>query len=218
LIVENKKHAIISWTFFLLTVQGFNTSFNLIRTSVSLVIISIIFNLLKKFKDINLRTNISLFLGILGHLQTILIIAVFNLKRIILYLIKTITKLSVNKKSILIFIFFISLFFILMTYYDQTIFSYLERAYRRQSLEKYTIAYFFPLMFTWISSIIYKKNLTLENESTNLNQLFVKDWILVGWLGWILSILGFPLLFEYMVLLIPLCFRLSLVLVSYQVI
>ena len=65
LLIKYKKHALISWLLFLITIQGFNTSFNLIRTSFSLLIITFVYWILKDKKSQKLRMNISLFFGVL---------------------------------------------------------------------------------------------------------------------------------------------------------
>ncbi len=195
-IVKNIKNSLISWTLFLLTIQGFNTSFNSIRTGFALLLVSFSYSLLNKFSNFNLRINLSLVIGSLGHIQTFIIFFLYNLRLSIKSLLKIFISLKINKK-IIIFSILILLFILFLTsMYSDKLSSYVLRAIERKEIETYRIALFYPFYFSLISLVNLRKNNKINEKEGIFNKEFIKNWIFVGWFAWGLSILGFPLVFE----------------------
>tara|TARA_B100000941_G_C28501966_1_gene554915 strand:- start:967 stop:1932 length:966 start_codon:yes stop_codon:yes gene_type:complete len=194
LLTKYKKHALISWLLFLITIQGFNTSFNLIRTSFSILVISFVYWILKDKKSQILRMNISLFFGVFAHIQTILVLIIFNLKNIFRRIINFNfrQKIKMNILISIIILFFIFLF--TLFFYNEKIYSYIERAINRL-LQEYKVAFFYPIQLLLFTYVIKRVNKS-EFQNEVFDNKFTDQWLLIGWIAWFISIMGLPLVFE----------------------
>lgn len=195
-IKNNLKYSIISWTLFLLTLQGFNVSFNLIRTSFGILLVSLSYRVLNKVVDFKLRTNISLLIGTLGHIQTLIILLLFNLNSTFINLKKLIYSLKISKKVIIFSLIGVGILSFGTYLYSYKLLGYISRAILRKDIEIYKIALFYPLFFSLVTYVNIFKNKRFDKNENIFNREFVKSWIFIGWFAWIFSILGFPLIYE----------------------
>lgn len=199
LLSKYKKYALISWLLFLITIQGFNTSFNLIRTSFSLLIITFVYWVLKDKNSQLLRMNISLFFGVFAHIQTILVLIIFNLKNIFRRIVNFNFRQKIKKNILFLIIVLFFIFLFTVFFYNEKIFSYIERAINRL-LQEYKVAFFYPIQLLLFTYVVKRANKSeIEEEAFHKN--FCNQWLFIGWIAWFFSIMGLPLFFERMSIL-----------------